>query len=288
MQTMEGTKALTLPSGRKIPLLGQGTWLMGEDPRQRDEEIAALRLGLDLGMNLIDTAEMYGEGAAEELIGEAIAGRRDDVFLVSKVYPHNATHTGAPKACERSLRRLRTDHVDLYLLHWRESKPPLEESLEAFQSLKAAGKILDYGVSNFDVDDMEEAFELPGGAEIASNQVLYNLTQRGIEWDLLPWCRERGIPVMAYAPVGHSKRGQKSLLEDAALKKIAERHEATPAQVALAWLLQREVVAIPKASDPKHVRENRAALDLVMSDEDLKEIDRAFPPPRRKVPLAML
>jgi diketogulonate reductase-like aldo/keto reductase len=285
---MEGTKTLTLPSGRKTPVLGQWTWLMGEDPRKRNEEIAALRLGLDLEMNLIDTAEMYGEGAAEELIGEAIADRRDDVFLVSKVYPHNATRTGAPKACERSLRRLRTDHVDLYLLHWRESKPSLEETLEAFQSLKVAGKILDYGVSNFDLGDMEEAFELPGGAEIASNQVLYNLKQRGIEWDLVPWCRKRRIPIMAYAPVGHASRGVQSLLDNAILKQIARRHSATPAQIALAWLLQQEVVAIPKASNPEHVRENRGALDVVVSEDDLAEIDRAFPPPDHKVPLAVL
>jgi diketogulonate reductase-like aldo/keto reductase len=239
-------------------------------------------------MNLIDTAEMYGEGAAEELIGEAIADRRDDVFLVSKVYPHNATRTGAPKACERSLRRLRTDHVDLYLLHWRESKPSLEETLEAFQSLKVAGKILDYGVSNFDLGDMEEAVELPGGAEIASNQVLYNLKQRGIEWDLVPCCRKRRILIMAYAPVGHASRGRQSLLDNAILKQIARRHSATPAQIALAWLLQQEVVAIPKASNPEHVRENRGALDVVVSEDDLAEIDRAFPPPDHKVPLAVL
>src|SRR6266513_5470184 len=216
----ESVKTLALPSGREIPVLGQGTWRKGEDPKKREQEIEALRLGLDLGMTLIDTAEMYGEGAAEELVGEAIAGRREEVFLVSKVYPHNATRNGAPKACERSLRRLGTDHLDLYLLHWRESTP-VEETLEAFQSLKVAGKILEYGVSNFDVDDMEEAFALPGGDEIATDQVLYNLKQRGIEWDLLPWCRERGLPIMAYSPVGHSPRTQKSLLAHATLKTIA-------------------------------------------------------------------
>jgi diketogulonate reductase-like aldo/keto reductase len=286
MQTVDRTKTLPLPSGRRIPILGQGTWRMAEDPATRDEEIAALRLGLDLGMTLIDTAEMYGEGAAEELVGEAIAGRRDEVFLVSKVYPHNATRKGAAQACERSLRRLRTDYVDLYLLHWRESVP-IAETLDAFQALKKAEKILDYGVSNFDVDDMKEAFALPGGDEIATDQVLYNLKQRGIEWDLLPWCRERGLPIMAYSPVGHSPQTQKSMLGNAALKSVAARHGATPVQVALAWLLRKEVVAIPKASNPEHVRQNRAALDLILTGNDLKEIDRAFPPPRRKVPLAM-
>ena len=259
---------------------------MGEDPKKREQEIEALRLGLDLGMSLIDTAEMYGEGAAEELVGEAIAGRREDVFLVSKVYPHNATRNGAPRACERSLRRLGTDHLDVYLLHWRESTP-LEETLEAFQSLKAAGKILEYGASNFDVDDMEEAFALPGGDEIATDQVLYNLKQRGIEWDLLPWCRQRGLPIMAYSPVGHSPRTQKSMLAHATLKRIAARHKTTPAQIALAWLLRQDVVAIPKASNSKHVRENRAALDVVLTATDLREIDAAFPAPRRKIPLAM-
>jgi diketogulonate reductase-like aldo/keto reductase len=282
----EIVKTLALPSGREIPVLGQGTWRMAEDPKKRAQEIEALRHGLDLGMTLIDTAEMYGEGAAEELVGEAIAGRRDEVFLVSKVYPHNATRNGAPKACERSLRRLGTDHLDLYLLHWRESTP-VEETLEAFQSLKVAGKILEYGVSNFDTDDMEEAFALPGGDEIATDQVLYNLKQRGIEWDLLPWCRERGLPITAYSPVGHSPRTQKTLLAHTTLRTIAARHGATPVQIALAWVLRQEVVAIPKASNPKHVRENRATLDLVLTATDLREIDAAFPPPRRKVPLAV-
>jgi diketogulonate reductase-like aldo/keto reductase len=234
-----------LPSGRPIPVLGQGTWLMGENHRNRGIEIAALRLGLDLGMTLIDTAEMYGEGAAEELIGEAIAGRRAEVFLVSKVYPHNATRQGAIQACERSLRRLRTDHLDCYLLHWR-GTVPLIETLEAFQKLRRAGKILDYGVSNFDVDDMEEAFALPGGGEIVTDQVLYNLGHRGIEWDLLPWCQQRGIPIMAYSPIGHSGAEKKELLENRTVELIAKRHKASPAQVALAWLLQHDFVAIRK------------------------------------------
>lgn len=284
MKTMEGIRTLPLPTGRTIPVLGQGTWQIGEDPDKREEEISALRHGLDLGMNLIDTAEMYGEGAAEELIGEAIAGRRDEVFLVSKVYPHNATRDGAPQACERSLRRLRTDHVDLYLLHWRGSVP-LEETLEAFQLLKAAGKILDFGVSNFDVDDMEEAFALPGGDEIVTDQVLYNLEHRGIEWDLLPWCRERGLPIMAYSPIGHSGGEKKELLGNRTVKWVAKRHGLAPAQVLLAWLLERDVVAIPKASSVNHVRENRAALELELTERDFIDLDEAFPPPQEKIPL---
>jgi diketogulonate reductase-like aldo/keto reductase len=260
---------------------------MGEDPAKRPAEVAALRLGLALGMTLIDTAEMYGEGGAEEAVGEAIAGRRADVFLVSKVYPHNATRRGAALACEHSLRRLRTDYLDLYLLHWRGSVP-LVETLEAFQALKHVGRILDYGVSNFDLDDMVEATALPGGDEIVTDQVLYNLRQRGIEWDLMPWCYERGIPIMAYSPIEHSPNEQRGMLDHPTLKMIAARHGATPAQVALAWLLQREgIIGIPKASNPVHVRENRQALDLRLTTQDLMELERPFPAPRRKVPLAM-
>jgi diketogulonate reductase-like aldo/keto reductase len=280
-------RTLRLPSGRQIPVLGQGTWRMGEDDAKRRAEVAALRLGLDLGMALIDTAEMYGEGGAEDVIGEAIAGRRTEVFLVSKVYPHNATRRGAVEACGRSLQRLKTDYLDLYLLHWRGSVP-LAETLEAFQALKRAGKIRDYGVSNFDQDDMGEARALPGGDQIATDQVLYNLRHRNIEWGLLPWCRRRGIPVMAYSPIDHSAGKQRGMLDQPQLKSVASRHGATPAQVALAWLLrQGGVVVIPKASHAAHVRENRAALDLTLTDEDLTELDRAFPPPRRKMPLGM-
>jgi diketogulonate reductase-like aldo/keto reductase len=229
---------------------------------------------------------MYGEGTAEELVGEAIAGRRAEVFLVSKVYPHNATRRGAVTACERSLQRLGTDYLDLYLLHWR-GAVPLAETLEAFQSLKQMSKIRDYGVSNFDVDDMEEAFALSGGDEIATNQVLYNLVHRGIELGLLPWCRERDLPIMAYSPIGHSAREQRKMFDRPQLKSVATRHHATPAQVALAWLLQRDVIAIPKASNPEHVRENRAALDLILTKKDFEELDQAFPPPRKKIPLEM-
>ena len=276
-------KTLALPSGRRMPVLGQGTWGMGEDRAKRQAEISALRLGLDLEMTLIDTAEMYGEGGAEEVVGEAIAGRRAEVFLVSKVYPHNATRRGAVAACERSLRRLRTDHLDVYLLHWRGSVP-LAETLEGFRTLKLAGKILDYGVSNFDQKDMEEAFALPGGVEIVTNQVLYNLMRRGIEWDLLPWCRERRIAIMAYSPIE-----QGALLNYRVLKVIASRYEATPAQVALGWVLgQTGIVAIPKASAELHVRENRAALDLKLTTSDLAELEHSFPPPRKKMPLEMI
>jgi diketogulonate reductase-like aldo/keto reductase len=270
--------------GRQMPMLGQGTWLMGTDPAKRNDEIAALWLGLDLGMSLIDTAEMYGEGAAEELVADVIAGRRAEVFLVSKVYPHNASVPGVIEACERSLRRLRTDYLDCYLLHWR-GAVSLAETAEAFQRLKSSGKILDYGISNFDVDDMVEWMTVPGGADAVVNQVLYNPVHRGIEWDLLPWCRERDVRLMAYSPVGHGGTEKSKLLANPTLRKIAEQHDATAAQIAIAWLLMRDVVAIPKASRPEHVRENRAAADIELTEDDLLEIDRAFPPPKRKVPL---
>lgn len=270
----------------KIPVLGQGTWRIGDDRSRRKSEIAALRLGLDLGMTLIDTAEMYGEGAAEEVVGEAIADRaREEVFIVTKVYPHNATRRGVVEACTRSLRRLKTEYIDLYLLHWR-GNIPLSETLEAFQSLKKNGSIRDFGVSNFDVSDMEEACALPGGNEIATNQVLYNLMHRGIEWDLLPWCRTRGIPIMAYSPVGIDAAEQRRVFNNANVKEIASRHNATPAQLTLAWLLRHpDVIVIPKASRPEHIRENHAALEIKLTDEDLAELDQVFPPPHRKVSL---
>jgi diketogulonate reductase-like aldo/keto reductase len=272
-----------LPSGEAIPVLGQGTWHLAEDPGRREEELQALRLGLELGMTLIDTAEMYSDGAAEELVGEAIAGRRNEVFLVSKVLPQNATRSGTISACERSLRRLKTDHLDLYLLHWR-GETALEETLAAFAALVRSGKIRRWGVSNFDVPDMEELVGLRGGSTVESDQVLYNLMRRGIEFDLLPWCRKRRIPVMAYSPVEQGRIAVSSELQD-----IATRHGATPAQVALAWLMRQEgLIAIPKAGTPEHVRENRAALDLALEEEDLVELDRIFPPPRRKIPLQML
>jgi len=278
-----------LPSGRSIPVLGQGTWRMGEDPSRRQAEIDALRLGLNLGMNLIDTAEMYGEGGAEEVIGEAIEDRpRADVFIVSKVYPHNATRRGAIEACTRSLRRLKSGYIDLYLLHWR-GDVPLEETLEAFQFLKDKGEIRDYGVSNFDTDEMEEAYALSGGDEICTNQVLHSLPHRGIEWDLLPWCRARNIPIMAYSPIGNNLAEQKRLFNNPTVNSLAARLNATPAQIALAWLLrQPDLVVIPKASQPEHIRQNRAAHDIELTAEDLNELDNAFPPPNRKIPLEML
>ncbi|WP_211466820.1 aldo/keto reductase [Collimonas silvisoli] len=280
-------KTLLLPSGSAIPILGQGTWYMGEDPVQKQREIDALRLGMDLGITLIDTAEMYADGGAEEIVGKAILGRRSEAFLVSKVYPHNADRRGMQAACERSLRRLGSEYIDLYLLHWR-GAVPLAETLEALAALKKAGKIRDFGVSNFDSSDMLEACELPGGEQIAVNQVLYNLMRRGIEWDLLPWCRRRSVPVMAYSPLESAASEQRRLLNNPQLKAVARRHEVSAAQIALAWLLRQEqIIVIPKAVDPLHVRENRAALDIVLTAQDLLELDQAFSPPLRSIPLAM-
>ncbi len=275
--------ATRLPSSETVPVLGQGTWYMGEQARHAAGEAAALRIGLDLGMTLIDSAEMYGNGGAEEVVADAIAGRRDEVFLVSKVLPENASRKGTVAACERSLKRLGADRIDLYLLHWRGS-PPLADTLAAFDALIRDGKIRHWGVSNFDTDDMEELFALPGGDQCACNQVLYNLTRRGIEFDLMPFCRERGIPVMAYSPIEQGR-----MLNHAALKAVGARHDATPAQVALAWLLRQDgVIAIPKAASEKHIRENRAAIDLLLDADDLAALDKAFPPPKRKRSLEML
>lgn len=271
-------------SGAEVPALGQGTWNMGEKASRKQDEVRALQLGLDLGMTLIDTAEMYGEGGAEDVVGEAIAGRRDAAFIVSKVYPHNASFDGAQQACERSLRRLKTDCIDLYLLHWQ-GHHPLAETFDAFETLRQAGKIKAYGVSNFDLENMEEA--LAYGAP-ATNQVLYNLAKRGIEFDLLPWARQRQMPVMAYSPLETSGREQAALLDNPGLRAVADAHDVTPAQIALAWVLHQDgVIAIPKAVDPVHLRANRAAADIVLSNDDLAALDRAFPPPRRRRPLDM-
>lgn len=276
-------RSLQLPSGQTIPVLGMGTWRMGENAKNRQAEIDALQYGLDLGFSLIDTAEMYGEGGAEAVIAQAIATRRSDVFLVSKVYPHNASKQGAIAACERSLKRLQTDYLDLYLLHWRGSIP-LADTLEAFQTLQQVGKIRSYGVSNFDTEDMQEAIALPGGTAIATNQVLYNLTRRGIEWNLLPWCRQHSMPIMAYSPIEQGR-----LLNHRVLKAIAQDREVTTAQIAIAWLLhQEEVIVIPKSSRIEHVKQNFAALDLRLNAEELAMLDSAFPPPTRSVPLEML
>jgi diketogulonate reductase-like aldo/keto reductase len=272
-----------LPSGAALPVLGLGTWKMGEDGGRRAEEADALRLGLDLGMTLVDTAEMYASGGAEEVVREAIAGRRDSVFLVSKVLPSNASRTGTVRACEASLKRLGTERIDLYLLHWR-GRIPLAETIEGFETLKAAGKIGDWGVSNFDADDMEELGRLRGGDAVQTNQVLYNLQSRGVEFDLLPMSRTTGLPVMAYSPVG-----QGDLARTDALAAIGRRHGATAAQIALAWVLRDDgVIAIPKAVRPQHVRDNRAALDIALTAEDLAEIDALYPPPAGKQPLDMI
>lgn len=274
---------LTLPSGRDIPALGIGTWNMGESHAEEAQEVASIRKAVELGMTVVDTAEMYADGRSEEIVGKALADLRDEVFLVSKVYPFNASATRTIEACERSLKRLGVDHLDLYLLHWRGSHP-LEETVAAFETLKQSGKIRDWGVSNFDTDDMEELFEVENGRNCAVNQVLYNLSRRGVEYDLLPWCQEKGLPLMAYSPIEQGR-----ILNNHELIRIAKAYQATPAQVALAFLLERDgVVAIPKSAKPERVEENRGATDLDISDEDWASLDAAFPPPTRKTSLAML
>lgn len=273
-----------LPSGTSVPALGQGTWRMGEDRRRHADEVAALRRGIELGMTLIDTAEMYGDGGAELVVAEAIRGRRGEVQLVSKVLPYNGSRSGTIAACEQSLRRLGTDHIELYLLHWR-GRHPLAETVEAFETLKRSGAIGAWGVSNFDVDDMEELFAVPGGKACATNQVLYNLTARGIEYDLLAWSAEHTMPIMAYSPLGNDNR----MLRHPELQRIAQTRGVTAAQIALAFVLARPgVIAIPKATGLDHVAENRAAADLKLNASELAALDAAFPPPRRKQALAMI
>ncbi len=280
---MPDIPTVTLPSGVSVPALGLGTWNIGEDSRKANAEIESLKRGLDLGMTLIDTAEMYAEGGAEKITGAAIAGRRDEVFLVSKVYPWNASRQGVIDACERSLKRLRTDRLDLYLLHWR-GEHPLAETVAGFEELRRAGKIGAWGVSNFDVADMEELMIVPGGKNCAANQVLYNLSRRGVEYDLLPWCQQREIAIMAYSPIEQGR-----LVRNDTLIHISKAYQATPAQVALAFLLEREgVIAIPKSANPDRVAENAAAAELEISDEDWAALDAAFPPPTEKRPLAMI
>ena len=281
---MSRIRSTKLPSGEAVPVLGQGTWRMGEDRSKRTKEVAALRTGIELGMTLIDTAEMYADGGAERVVGEAIAGVRDQVFVVTKFYPQSATRDRMAAACDRSLRRLDVEQIDLYLLHWR-GDVPLEETLAGFDDLLGAKKIRYAGVSNFDVDDLTELARLKGGLErIVTEEVLYNLERRGIEWDLLPWMRKRHRPIIAYSPV------EEGLLAHAhpVLKRVAERHDATPVQVALAWVIREDgVVAIPKAADPKHVRENRGAADIKLTKRDLAELDESFPPPGGRKPLEM-
>ena len=276
-------KTVSLPSGERVAALGQGTWNMGDDPAARAEELDTLRTGLDLGLTLIDSAEMYGDGRSEELVGEALAGRRDEAFIVSKVLPHKATRHGAIAACERSLKRLKTDRIDLYLLHWR-GKVPLDDTFAAFDELRRAGKIRHFGISNLDLADMKAVWKIDAGREVATNQLLYNLTRRGIEWNLLPWLAERNVPVMAYSPIEQAK-----LLRVPRLVEFARRHSLTPAQVALAWLLAREgVIAIPKTSHRQRVEENAAAREVVLDAAQLAELDDLFAPPAGPTPLEML
>ncbi|MDG4667221.1 aldo/keto reductase [Mycobacterium sp. 236(2023)] len=280
---MNSARLVQLPSGEKIAALGQGTWHFAEAPGRRAEEIASIRLGIDLGMTVIDTAEMYGNGAAEALVGEAIAGRRGEVFLVDKVLPDHATRAGTFRACEASLSRLGVDHIDLYLLHWR-GPIPLVETIAGFADLKRHGMIRHWGVSNLDIDDMIELSGIAGGDEVQIDQILYNLTRRGPEYALLPWLSQRGIPAMAYSPIEQGR-----LLENPALQPIAHRHDATPAQIALAWVLQHDgAAAIPRAGTISHVRQNAAAQHIELTRSDLVELDRAFPPPTRPSPLEVL
>ncbi len=276
-------RTVTLPSGDRVSAFGMGTWNLGDRQASRAEEIATLRLGLDSGLTLIDTAEMYGEGRSESLIAEAIEGKRDEVFLVSKVYPHNASRKAAVAACEHSLRRLGTDRLDLYLLHWR-GGVPLAETMEAFRELQRVGKIRHYGVSNLDLEDMRELWSVPGGSAIASNQLLYNLSRRGIEWDLLPWLREREIPIMAYSPIEQGR-----LIANQKLVEFSRQNDMTPAQAALAWLLAKDdVVVIPKTGRRERLQENLGALDRQLSTSQLAELDRLFPPPTSPQSLEML
>jgi diketogulonate reductase-like aldo/keto reductase len=277
-------KTVSLPDGERVPALGQGTWGMGEKSKSHANEVAALRLGIDLGVTLIDTAEMYGEGGAEKVVADAINGQRDRVFVVTKVYPHNASRAELPKACERSLRRLRIEVVDLYLLHWR-SNTPLAETVEAFEKLRSAGKIKRWGVSNFDVEDMQELFDIENGSACAANQVLYNLKNREIESGLLPFLHQQSTALMAYSPVGHGR----GLLKNATLKTIAKRYEATPAQIALAWVLRQPgVIAIPKAGNQAHVRDNARSIEIELTNHDFADIDREFPAPKSRQHLPML
>jgi diketogulonate reductase-like aldo/keto reductase len=279
------TRIVSLPGGETVSALGQGTWYMGEKRGEAGQEVEALRLGIDLGMTLIDTAEMYASGGAEEVVAKAAAGQREKLFIVSKVLPQNASRTGVPAACERSLKRLKTDRIDLYLLHWRGGHP-LAETVAAFDALKKQGKIRYWGVSNFDVTDMQELATIAGGEGCTANQVLYHPDSRGIEFALLPWCTTHAVPIMAYSPLGHQVR---RLLGSAALKAVAARHEATAAQIAIAWGLRHgNVISIPKAADAAHVRENATAGDIELTQADLAEIDAVHRPPGRKQPLDLL
>lgn len=276
-------RRITLRSGDSVPQLGQGTWKMGENAARRATEVRALRRGIDLGMTLLDTAEMYGEGGAEEVVADAAKGQRDKLFIVSKVYPHNASRQGTVQACERSLKRLRTDRIDLYLLHWPGSYP-LADTVAAFEELRQSGKVRMWGISNFDAKAQAKVLSETGGTNCAANQVLYNLSERGIEWDLLKACATAKIAVMAYTPIG---RG--SVTSDKAVVEVARRHGVSVATIAIAWTLRDpNVISIPKSANPEHVETNRGAADLVLTPEDLAQLDKAFPPPRRATPLSVL
>lgn len=288
IQAAMSKRTVCLPDGTLVPAIGQGTWNMGENPAEKKAEIAALRLGVDLGMSLIDTAEMYGEGKSEQVVGEAIKGIRDDVFLVSKVYPHNAGKDRLFSSCEQSLKRLGTDHLDLYLLHWR-GRVPLAETIEGMEQLKKEGKIARWGVSNFDTDDMKELLNTPGGGNCATNQVLYHLGSRGIEYDLLPWHQENNLPIMAYSPLAQGGSLRKELLHDPVVRKISDAHQAEPLQVALAWSIRsNHVIAIPKAGKEKHVTANAQASALLLNTDELNQLDTVFSPPARKMPLDII
>ncbi|KIL49417.1 aldo/keto reductase [Jeotgalibacillus soli] len=281
-------RTVTLPDGTSLPSLGQGTWYMGEDSQARSKEIKALQFGIDLGMTLIDTAEMYGSGDSERLVGEAIKGRRDEVFLVSKVYPHNSGLDSIAIACENSLKRLGVEQLDLYLLHWR-GGVPLEETIDGMEKLKREGKIARWGVSNFDTSDMKELWSTPNGENCAINQVLYHAGSRGIDFDLVPWQQEHRMPIMAYSPLAHNESSKKRLISDPIFNEIAQKYGVKPLQIALAWTIRSgQVIAIPKAVQEQHVFENAQAATIELSEEDLTRIDQAFPKPTRKMPLDIL
>ncbi len=281
-------QTITLPDGTVLPAIGQGTWNMGDDASRRTEEIAALQAGIDAGMTLIDTAEMYGEGRSEELIGEAIRGRRDEVFLVSKVYPHHAGGKKLVQSCEQSLKRLGTDHLDLYLLHWR-GRIPLQETVEGMQRLIEDGKIRRWGVSNLDVDDMNELMRIEGAEQCAVNQVLYHLGSRGIEYDLLPWQQEHRMPVMAYSPLAQAGSLRRELIQHPVVQQIADEQDAEPFQIMLSWCIRSgSVMAIPKASTVEHASSNAEAANIKLSEQQLRQLDEAFPAPQHKVPLDMI
>ncbi|MCM2677236.1 aldo/keto reductase [Alkalicoccobacillus plakortidis] len=282
------SKHVKLKDGTELPSIGQGTWLMGENISKKQDEIRALQLGLDLGLKVIDTAEMYGEGLSEQLVGEAIKGRRDEAFLVSKVYPHNAGFPSIIKSCENSLKRLETDAIDLYLLHWR-GGVPLSETVEGMEKLKKDGKIKRWGISNFDTADMEELWALPDGENAQANQVLYHLGTRGIEFDLMPWQKQKQLPIMAYSPIAHGGRERERLLENSVIKEVATDYGVTPLQIALAWTVRSgDVLSIPKAVQAQHVRQNAEAMSIELSVETLKQLDAAFQPPKTKQPLDII